>query len=418
MTRAGLAALLSHWVRNPLQLFAFLAGLALATALWSGVQAINAEARASYDAAAATLGEGQFDQIVPAAGNRIAQADFVALRRAGWLVSPVIEGRLDEVRLLGFDPLSAPAGFGAPGVVGGGDFDEFLDPGLLFANAETAAAFDVPLRVVVDPGIAPGIAVGDVGVVQRLLDRSDLSRLLVAPEQPRARRDLSVITPDLRLQGASQTADVGELTDSFHLNLTAFGLLSFAVGLFIVYSTIGLAFEQRRGTIRTLRALGLPLRRLIALMLAEVLLLGLVGAAIGVALGYVVAALLLPDVAVTLRGLYGAEVAGTLQFRATWWASGLGIAVAGALAAAGLRLWRIARMPLLASARPRAWAMGGGGVLQGAAALTLLVAAAGLLWRGDGLAAGFALLGCFLIGAALALPVILRPILSLAQRLG
>ncbi|MEM8579323.1 MAG: ABC transporter permease, partial [Pseudomonadota bacterium] len=47
-----------------------------------------------------------------------------------------------------------------------------------------------------------------------------------------------------------------------------------------------------------------------------------------------------------------------------------------------------------------------------------LVAAAGLLWRGDGLAAGFALLGCFLIGAALALPVILRPILSLAQRLG
>ena len=27
----------------------------------------------------------------------------------------------------------------------------------------------------------------------------------------------------------------GRLTDSFHLNLTAFGLLSFAVGLFIVH---------------------------------------------------------------------------------------------------------------------------------------------------------------------------------------
>jgi len=52
MNRAALSALLSHWRRNPLQLFTLLAGLALATALWSGVQAVNAEARASYDALA------------------------------------------------------------------------------------------------------------------------------------------------------------------------------------------------------------------------------------------------------------------------------------------------------------------------------------------------------------------------------
>ena len=49
MIRLVLKTLLSHWRRAPLQLFALVAGLALATALWSGVQAINAEARASYD---------------------------------------------------------------------------------------------------------------------------------------------------------------------------------------------------------------------------------------------------------------------------------------------------------------------------------------------------------------------------------
>ena len=49
-----LSALLSHWHRNPLQLFAYLSGVALATALWSGVQAINLEAKASYKAAAQT----------------------------------------------------------------------------------------------------------------------------------------------------------------------------------------------------------------------------------------------------------------------------------------------------------------------------------------------------------------------------
>ncbi|MEO0864776.1 MAG: FtsX-like permease family protein [Pseudomonadota bacterium] len=408
MTRACLAALMSHWRRNPLQLFAFLAGLALATGLWSGVQAINAEARASYDAAAQTLGEGQFDQIVPRSGDRIAQADYVALRRAGWMVSPVIEGRVYGVRILGFDPLSSPAGFGVNNAADDIDLGAFLGPDQLFAAPETLPRLSLDIALTEAPGVAPGIAAGDVGVVQRVLDRRDLSRLLVLADQPLTRPPLDRIAPHLRLLPASQSADLGELTDSFHLNLTAFGLLSFAVGLFIVYSTIGLAFEQRRGVVRTLRALGVPLPRLIGIMVAEVLLLALVGAVLGVFLGYVLAALLLPDVAITLRGLYGAEVSGTLRFRPEWWGSGMAIAVLGAVSAAGARLWQIARMPLLASARPRAWAMTTGQAqrIQAAVAAMLLLAAGLFALLGSGLAAGFALLGCFLIGAALALPVL------------
>ena len=49
MVWTGLTALLSHWRRRPVQLAMLLLGLSLATALWSGVQAINTEARASYD---------------------------------------------------------------------------------------------------------------------------------------------------------------------------------------------------------------------------------------------------------------------------------------------------------------------------------------------------------------------------------
>ena len=45
--------------------------------------------------------------------------------------------------------------------------------------------------------------------------------------------------------------DLERLTDSFHLNLTAFGLLSFVVGLFIVTSAVGLAFDQRLPMLRT-----------------------------------------------------------------------------------------------------------------------------------------------------------------------
>ncbi|WP_420011127.1 FtsX-like permease family protein [Tateyamaria sp.] len=417
MIWACLAALLSHWRRNPIQLFAYLVGLALATGLWSGVQAINSEARASYDAAAATLGEGQFDQLVPRQGNVIAQETYVALRRAGWLVSPVIDAPFEGVRLVGIDPLTSPAGLGP---TAGTDALPMIGDaaGQLFATAETAQALDAHARVIVDAGIAPGVAVGDVGVVQDVLGRTDLSRLIILPEQPMTRPTLADIAPDLRVQTAQQTADIGQLTDSFHLNLTAFGLLSFAVGLFIVHSTIGLAFEQRRGMIRTLRAIGAPLRMLLVVITIEMLTLAALGAMIGVVLGYVIAALLLPDVAATLRGLYGAQVSGTLQLRPEWWLPGLLIAVLGTAAALAGRIWQIARMPILASVRPRAWVMASGRRLrwQMVAAVALLGAAAVLAIVAGGLIPAFALLACLLIGAALALPVLAERALSSMQR--
>ena len=415
MIRACLLALLSHWGRNRLQLFAALAGLALATALWSGVQAINGEARASYDAAAATLGEGQYDQLLPRMGETVALETYIALRRVGWLVTPIVEARLAGVRLIGFDPVTAPAGFGGVEATGG------LTPtdagAQLFARADTARRLEGRADVTVTPQVAPGVAVGDIGAVQRLLGTNGLSRLLVLPDQPRGRPALADAAPDLRLQSSSQTADIAQLTDSFHLNLTAFGLLSFVVGLFIVHSTIGLAFEQRRGVVRTLRALGVPLRLIIMSISAEMLVLALIGGTLGVALGYALAAVLLPDVAATLRGLYGAQVSGMLSLRAEWWLSGLALAVIGTAAALSRSLWQIAAMPILASARARAWAMSGAAQLrrQGYAAVALLLVAGGLAAFGDGLSAAFAVLGCMLVGAALALPVLLSRALSLIE---
>jgi hypothetical protein len=117
-----------------------------------------------------------------------------------------------------------------------------------------------------------------------------LSRLIVAPSRPLTQIPLGDVMPNLTLRAPQGGSDLGRLTDSFHLNLTAFGLLSFAVGIFIVHGAIGLAFEQRRPVIRTLRALGFPLGRLVALIGVELLVISLVAGAIGVGLGYLVAA--------------------------------------------------------------------------------------------------------------------------------
>ncbi|MCF2905909.1 ABC transporter permease [Octadecabacter sp. CECT 8868] len=419
MTKAGLQALLSHWRRNPMQLFTLVVGLSLATALWSGVQAVNAEARASYDAAAETLGEGQFAQITSPTGE-IAQNDYVRLRRAGWLVSPLVQGRLDGVLVIGLDPLTSPNGMGGPDLGEDGFAIETFMDGAVFGQQATLDRFTAEnVTEIVFPNVATGLLLTDIGTAQRLLGREDIiDRLIVAPDQPITQQPLQDVAPNLALREPQSGSDVARLTDSFHLNLTAFGLLSFAVGIFIVHGAIGLAFEQRRPMIRTLRALGFPLRRLMILIAAELLMISLISGAIGVGLGYVVAAALLPDVAATLTGLYGASVSGTLQLRPEWWLSGLAIAVGGTGLASAASLWKLSRMPLLTSAQPRAWGMQAVAARywQAGLAAGLLLVALVLGVVGGGLIAGFAMLATLLVGAALALPVILDRVLAVGAK--
>ncbi len=426
MMRAGLQALLSHWTRNPLQLFTLLAGLALATALWSGVQAINAEARASYDAAAQTLGEARYAQLRGADGGPIPQQTYIDLRRAGWLVSPVLEGRAQigavDLRIAGIDPLTAPPGVGTIALTNGEIGDFLTGAGQLFATPDTIARIgETPdLTFLPTDGIAPDLAITDIGIAQSLLNaEGEITRLVVTSAQPLGRPPLEQIAPDLVLMAPQTDTDMAQLTDSFHLNLTAFGLLSFAVGIFIVNGAIGLAFEQRRQMFRTLRATGLPLRNLIGLLAAELILFALVAGTIGMALGYLIAAALLPDVAATLRGLYGADIAGTLTFRGGWFVSGLVIALGGTALASIGAMSKLARLPILAAGQGRAWAMVSSARLriQAIVSVALLLAAAGIAAFGSGLIAGFSLLGALLIGGALALPVILDLLLSAGERL-
>ena len=149
----------------------------------------------------------------------------------------------------------------------------------------------------------------DIGIAQQLLNMPDqLSRLLIGKAKgPRAALE-TVAGDRLRLVEPDAESDLERLTDSFHLNLTAFGLLSFVVGLFIVNSAIGLAFEQRRPMLRTLRACGVSARMLNAVLVIELVALALIAGVVGLVCGYVIAASLLPDVAASLaRALWRAD---------------------------------------------------------------------------------------------------------------
>ena len=433
MTRAlhALAALLSHWRRKPLQLVALLGGLTIATALWSGVQALNAQARTAYDQAAQTLGGDAVPSLTLPGGARFDQQAFVDLRRAGWPVSPVLEGRLriddTRIRILGIEPLTMPAKARMTGeAIGPNDaamFGGFMaPPWRAFAAPETAEALQnepglPPLAPRAD--LAPGLLLMDIGAAQGLLEAPGvITRLLIDPDAPTPETSLAEATTlPLERSATEAQGDLNRLTKSFHLNLTAFGLLAFLVGLFIVYSAIALAFEQRLPMLRTLRALGISARMLTGVLLAELLTLSLLGGIAGVIGGYLIAAALMPDVAASLGGLYGADVPGTLSLKPSWWLAGIAISVFGAMGAAAYSLLKVHRMPPLAAASRHAWRAAQHGWLwaQGGLAAILLLAATFLMVFAEGLVAGFAGLAALLLGAALLLPPALAMILRAGQ---
>jgi putative ABC transport system permease protein len=432
-----LTVLSSHWRRHPTQLITLLIGLISATALWSGVQALNQQARSSYDRAAATFGGARTPTLVARNGAAFPQQLFVDLRRAGWPVSPVLEGRVQvggrSFRLLGIEPVTLPIEVGNAPAIGKANLQSFLTP-----PGETLVAPEVlsdlrlsegasplmsdgaslpPLRV--QAQLVPGVLVVDIGVAQRLLKMPDqVSRLLIGRAGTRRAPLESVVGDKLHLVEPRAESDLERLTDSFHLNLTAFGLLSFVVGLFIVNSAIGLAFEQRLPMLRTLRACGVSARMLNTVLVIELVSLALAAGIVGLICGYLIAALLLPDVAASLRGLYGAQIPGQLTLKPEWWLEGLVISILGALAAAAASLAKAIRLPVLATAQLYAWqqAQHRWLILQGALALAMFVAAGGLLWFGDSLVSGFAVLAALLLGAALALPAILEWVLYWGQR--
>ncbi|WP_254276035.1 FtsX-like permease family protein [Halomonas sp. 3H] len=437
----ALSTLLSHYRRHPGQLVMLLLGLWVASALWSGVQAINASARDSYARAEALFTTG-LDRLERRDGQSLTREDFTALRRAGVPVSPLLEGELEgpdgnRLTVIGIDPLTLPGGsaFATAGSLSSssGELAGFLSPPWQTRVApDTLAALGVargdaagstpglsagrrlpPLSLT--PSLPPDTLVMDIAAAAALLESGErISRLVAAPGALAEAPDGLVLTP------ATTLASPGQLTESFHLNLTALALLALVVGLFIVQAALGLALEQRLGMLRTLRALGVTGRALVGLLALELVILGLAGALAGIASGVWLARALLPDVAATLGSLYGAGVGAELRLPWHYWLGGLAVTLGGLLLAGSGVLWRAARLSVLDLGQAQAWRAGFHRQLRLMAMAGGLAALVGLaLWAwlarlppGEGLLAGFGLVAALLLASALWLPPVLAAALA------
>lgn len=424
-----LATLLGHYRRHPGQLVMLLLGLWVASALWSGIQAINATARDSY-ARADAMFDTQLDQLERRDGAPLTRDEYHALRQTGLPVSPIIEGHVvtqdgTRLSLIGIDPLTLPSGNALGQTDSSASLTDFLTPpwqtriapdtltalGLERANATGATptlADGHPLPpLVLAPALPPNTLVMDIAAAAQVLESGEeITRIVTAPGT------LAEAPTGLTLTRTTSLASPGQLTESFHLNLTALGLLAWVVGLFIVQAALGLALEQRLGMLRTLRVLGVSGRSLIVALSLELLLLGVIGALAGIASGVWLAQALLPDVAATLGSLYGAGVGQELNLPWHYWVGGLAVSLGGLLLAGSGVLWRAARLNMLQLGQMQAWRSGYrrqltlmtiSGALAFGVSLTLY---SWLRFQppGEGLVAGFGLVAALLLASALWLP--------------
>lgn len=128
---------------------------------------------------------------------------------------------------------------------------------------------------------------------------------------------------------------VEKMLRAFQYNLSALSFVALLVGLYLIYNMISLSVVRRRMEIGVLRALGADPLLVGTIFLLEAGIIGAVGSALGVALGYSMAQLSLDAVTVTVNNLYLPSHTTEIEFHwdqtGPWFVLGLGLSVASAL---------------------------------------------------------------------------------------
>jgi putative ABC transport system permease protein len=338
--------------------------IALGVALGFAVQLINGSAVSEFTHAARTLA-GEADLTVRGPRDGFDEAVYVELaRREGVaLASPALEvdaklpGRDEPLRIIGLDLFRA--GRLQPALVAqGADLGDslrtdtaFLSPAALdwlgmkqgdvLVLQAGLAQRDLRVAGTLTGGAALGrVAVMDIGAAQALFER--LGRISRVDLRLKPGVDVDHFIVALALppgMTAERPRDAGTATDrmtrAYRVNLDVLALVALFTGGLLVFSTQALSVAQRRAQIALLRVLGQTRGRIVGLLLAEGLLLGIAGATLGLASGLVLARTAMELVGPDLGAGYFRGIAPVLRVSPgaalTFGALGIVAALAGSL---------------------------------------------------------------------------------------
>ena len=151
----------------------------------------------------------------------------------------------------------------------------------------------------------------DIGWAQELFGRrGELNAIQLRLKNPRNREEAvselhKILPKDATVAAPAQrTEEVDNMLSGFELNLAAMSLLSLIVGMFLIYNTVSASVARRHREIGILRSLGVRRNEVRALFLGEAIVLGSIGAFLGLAGGLLLARLLVGAVAETISSLY------------------------------------------------------------------------------------------------------------------
>jgi len=137
------------------------------------------------------------------------------------------------------------------------------------------------------------------------LDRIDVT---VSPDEDFAHAQAAIrqILPEgCLIQKSGARGDENQrMLRAFRWNLRVLSYISLVVGAFLIYNAISISVVRRRAEIGVLRALGAARASIFALFLAEALLLGIAGAALGVVLGRALAGATVQLISGTVNAIF------------------------------------------------------------------------------------------------------------------
>ncbi|HYO78373.1 MAG TPA: FtsX-like permease family protein [Thermoanaerobaculia bacterium] len=149
------------------------------------------------------------------------------------------------------------------------------------------------------------IVVCDIATAQRNFGMAgQLSRVdLILPDEQLAKR--IAVPKGARLERPSRRNErVEKMLRAFRVNLFALAGVALLVGMFLVYNTVLISILRRRKDVGVLKTLGTAPRQIFGAFLAEGLVFGLAGSALGIALGTLLASGILRAVGRTINTLY------------------------------------------------------------------------------------------------------------------
>ena len=176
-------------------------------------------------------------------------------------------------------------------------------------------------------------------------------------------------------------ASVQKMLLSFQVGLNMGSALALLVGIFLVYNTISIGVVQRRREIGTLRALGASGGLMRALFTLEAAILGGLGAAVGIPLGWLIARRAIAGVADAISSIYVHVHATAVTLHAPEVAAGFALGILGSCFAAFRPASAASRVPPVEALRKSVSAPASPSQVrvQVAVGLGMLALAAGLL---------------------------------------